>query len=35
MTMEKVYSTLIKLANVSIIFVVLWLLYRRKVFLKV
>lgn len=29
------YFTLIKLANVSVIFVILWLLYRRKVFLKV
>lgn len=29
------YSTLIKLANVSIIFVILWLFYRKKIFLKV
>ncbi|HTN68696.1 MAG TPA: hypothetical protein VLZ33_04455 [Dysgonamonadaceae bacterium] len=29
------YSTLIKLANVSVIFVILWFFYRRKIFLKV
>lgn len=29
------YSTLIKLANVSVIFVILWLLYRKRIFLKV
>ena len=29
------YSTLIRLANVSIVFVILWLLYRKKIFLKV
>ena len=29
------YSTLIKLANVSIIFAILWLFYRKKIFLKV
>ncbi len=29
------YSTLIKLANVSIIFVILWFCYRKKIFLKI